>query len=462
MLRYVVRRMALVFPGLWILVSSLFILSKMVPGDPVLAAMKEQSELFSSADFSVSSRQYAQKSAQLGLDRPNFYFSILPATYDRQLYELPPFEQKFALELLKENVSWDKIQSLVKRVNELQDIEPDSTLQSESRLALITLSQWPADPKVLMEHAQVLMSDLSLAPRFQQAAKEIRTTSKALNANGGTKWQQFLPQIIWHGSDNQYHHWLSAVVTLDLGPSLVDGRSAWTKILLALRWTLLLNLISLMLAYGLGILLGTYAGWKGGSWDRVFQFAMYILYAIPIFWLATVLVVFFSTSEYGSWTNIFPATGIWHTSSNGSFMSMIGGNVTQLFIPVIALSVHLLAFVSRQMRSSMVAEKGKSYVWHARAFGIGERRIFWKHVFRNASSPLITMLGTLIPAAIGGSLVVEVICNVPGMGRLMFDAIFGNDWSVVIGVVLISGVLTMIGTLVSDVLYKWVDPRVSL
>jgi peptide/nickel transport system permease protein len=136
-------------------------------------------------------------------------------------------------------------------------------------------------------------------------------------------------------------------------------------------------------------------------------------------------------------------------------------NAGQFVIPILCLTLSITAYVSRQVESSVNEENPKRYILQTKAKGLGDHSIIWKHLFRNSSFPLITLISGILPASISGSLVLEVICNIPGMGRLLVDAIFGQDWSVVILVVFISSFLTIIGLLLSDILYRIADPRLQ-
>jgi peptide/nickel transport system permease protein len=220
-------------------------------------------------------------------------------------------------------------------------------------------------------------------------------------------------------------------------------------------------LSAILLAYLFATLIGTYAGWWGGSFDKISSFILYLIYSIPVFWLTTILVVFFTTPEYGSWTNVFPTAGIWDATSLDSFGTIIRKNGGQFIIPILVLSTTLMAYLARIVRNSIIEEKSKTYVTHARTKGLSEKSILWRHIFRNASFPLITLFASAFPAALAGSLVIEIICNIPGTGRLLYDSIIDQDWPVVLGVVMISSLLTILGLLVSDILYRWADPRVK-
>jgi peptide/nickel transport system permease protein len=270
-----------------------------------------------------------------------------------------------------------------------------------------------------------------------------------------------IPDFIWHGLNNQFHHWIVNSFSLKFGLSVVDGQPASRKIWLALRWTLIINILSIAIGYLLAILTGVYAGWWGGAFDRMMSLILYFIYSIPVFWLTTILVVFFTTTEYGSWTNIFPAAGIIRAEASDPFLKVISRNAGQLIIPVLVLGTSLMAYIARIVRNSVAEERYKSYVTHARTKGLTEHYILWKHVFRNASFPLITLLASVLPASLAGSLVVEVICNLPGSGRLLYDAVIDHDWPVVNGVIMISALLTILGLLISDILYRVADPRIK-
>ncbi|MDX1410254.1 MAG: ABC transporter permease, partial [Saprospiraceae bacterium] len=155
------------------------------------------------------------------------------------------------------------------------------------------------------------------------------------------------------------------------------------------------------------------------------------------------------------------------TSGIGSYrylsgLDRLGSLVAHLFLPVLCLLLAALAYLTRQMRGAMLSEMGKDYIRMARVKGLSDRAVYWKHAFRNALFPMITLVGAAIPASISGSVIIEVIFNIPGMGRLLYDGILRQDWPVVFTIVLLSALLTVIGYLVSDLLYRIVDPRVRI
>ena len=232
-----------------------------------------------------------------------------------------------------------------------------------------------------------------------------------------------------------------------------------TRIYSALGYTLWLSLWSILLTFIPGIPLGLFlAVSKKKYLKNSLRTLVYGLYSTPLFWLATLLLIFFTSPDYGSWTHIFPSPAalMLQDSGTGGLWASIG----YFALPVICLSLNGMAFIARQMEQSAVREKFKTYILMSKARGNTDFKTLWHHLFPNALFPMITLLGAVLPALISGSLVIEVIFNIPGMGRLMWDSIFGQDWNTVYTVLMLGGILTIAGQLLADLLYVKNDPRV--
>ncbi|MEM9848821.1 MAG: ABC transporter permease, partial [Bacteroidota bacterium] len=172
-------------------------------------------------------------------------------------------------------------------------------------------------------------------------------------------------------------------------------------------------------------------------------------------------IVFFTTPQYGM--DIFPSIGLGSSSmEDDPFWTVFFERAGHLILPIFCVTYAALAFITRQMRAAMITVLSQDYIRTARAKGLNERKVIWKHAFRNALFPLITLLGSLFPSLIAGSVILEIIFNISGMGSLIFDAIFAQDWPVVYSVLMIGTMLTMLGILLADLLYAWVDPRIRL
>lgn len=270
------------------------------------------------------------------------------------------------------------------------------------------------------------------------------------------KW---LPVFYWHGTHNQYHQWMGGFITFKPLTSLIDGRNAWSKIFDALSWTLLLNGLAFILAIVLGVLIGLWSGRHDGlKKERVVNIILFTLFALPSFWLATLFIYFLSSGE---WLSIFPAGGLgpYHSASN--VFQKWAVLLTHLTLPVLCLALGSLAYISRQMKQSVVNQFHQPYVLSLRSLGVSEKTILRKHVFRNALFPVITMIGGALPALLSGSLIIEVIFSIPGMGRLMYTSLVARDWPVVFPILMFGAAITVFSYILTDVIYKWADPRVK-
>ncbi|MBI4237370.1 MAG: ABC transporter permease [Deltaproteobacteria bacterium] len=258
----------------------------------------------------------------------------------------------------------------------------------------------------------------------------------------------------------QYGRWLRRIVTLDFGNSFQDERPILRKIAEALPITLLLNLIAICIIYCIAIPTGVWNALRaGGLWDQGTAVLFYILYSLPAFWVASLLLIFFAGGDYLNW---FPIVGfISEGAEQLSWWQRAGNVLWHLVLPIICMTYGGFAFLSRFSRSVMLDVVKQDYMRTARAKGLSEWRVIVRHGFRNALIPFVTLFGTLLPGMLGGSIIIEQIFSVPGMGRLSFEAVMARDYPLVMALATIDSLLTLIGLLLSDLLYAVVDPRVS-
>jgi len=202
------------------------------------------------------------------------------------------------------------------------------------------------------------------------------------------------------------------------------------------------------------------AGYRGGRFDQITTVGLFLLFGIPSFWVATLLTNFFTTPAFGM--DFFPSMGFGEIPEGASVWTTIRIRAAHLFLPVLCLAYPSWAYVSRHLRRSAVHEMDQAYVKTARLKGLSRSAILWRHVLRNASFPIITLLANILPALLAGSVLIERIFNLPGMGQLLYDAALTRDWPVVIIVVLLNGLLTAAGLLLADLAYALADPRVRL
>ncbi|WP_293859238.1 ABC transporter permease [uncultured Alsobacter sp.] len=251
--------------------------------------------------------------------------------------------------------------------------------------------------------------------------------------------------------------YVAALARLDLGWSVAFSKPVLTVILERLPNTLLLMGAAIALAFGLGSLLGVVAGSRPGSaTDRALSIGSLALYAIPGFWLGLVLIIVFAVQL--RW---LPSGGIETIASGLGGLARAGDIARHLVLPVSALGLLYLALYLRMMRTSMAEVWRQDFARAALARGVPRRRVLWRHVARNALLPLVTMLGLQAATMLGGSVVIESVFAVPGLGRLAHEAVAQRDTPLLLGIILVGALVVILVNLAVDVAYAALDPRVG-
>jgi len=258
----------------------------------------------------------------------------------------------------------------------------------------------------------------------------------------------------------QYFSWLGKLATLDLGNSFSsDRRPVTDKIMERLPITITINVLSMILIIIVAIPIGVLSAVHQDSlFDKITGVFVFIGFAMPTFWLALLLMILFGV--YLGW---LPISGI--RSLNYEYLPpwiAFIDLVKHLILPVLLSAFGGLAGLSRYMRANMLEVIRQDYITTARAKGLSERVVIYKHALRNALLPVITILGLSVPGLIGGSVIFETIFAIPGMGQLFYMSAMSRDYPVIMGVLFIGAVLTLIGNLIADVSYALVDPRIRV
>ncbi len=252
--------------------------------------------------------------------------------------------------------------------------------------------------------------------------------------------------------------YLKQVLTFDLGYSFRHGMSVSELIVSRLGPTLLLMLTVLVLSVGLGVLLGAIAARNLNRWrDNVISLLAVLAYATPVFWAGLMLIVLFSVKL--GW---FPTSGMEEVASFNQGMARVVDIAHHVVLPAVTLTLFYLALYTRLMRASVLDQFAMDYVVTARAKGLTERQIAWRHVLRNAALPVVTMAGVQIGALLGGAVVVETVFAWPGLGFLAYESLFARDINLLLGIFFISGCLVVVVNLAVDLLYSLLDPRIEL
>ena len=255
----------------------------------------------------------------------------------------------------------------------------------------------------------------------------------------------------------QYVIWLRNLVTLDFGRSFIGWRPISEKIAERLPVTLTLNVFALLIVYIIAIPIGIFAAVRQNTvTDRLITLVLFILYSMPAIWVGTMLMIYVGSTGW------FPTDGL--NSAGHDHLTTLGwlwDRVWHMVLPLVTLTYAGFASLSRYMRSSMLEVIRKDYIRTARAKGLTERVVVFKHALRNSLIPIVTISVMSLPGLLAGSIIVEKIFNINGMGLMMWDAVLKRDYYVVMAVTTISASLVLLSLVLVDVVYALVDPRIS-
>jgi len=288
---------------------------------------------------------------------------------------------------------------------------------------------------------------------------DLQTT---LNPEAGLEARAQLEKL--YGLDQpihvQYANWLKRLVQLDFGQSMSgDHRPVWEKIKERLPLTFGMNVASMVLTLLIAVPIGVAAAWwRGGMFDKLSTVVVFVGFAMPGFWLALLLMLWLGIN----WP-VLPISGL--TSLGYDSLSPFGKfwDLTKhLILPIFIYTSGSWAGMSRFMRSSMLEVLRQDYIMTARAKGLPSRTVLFKHALRNALMPVITILGLSVPSLIGGSVIIESIFALPGLGQLFYQAVMARDYPLIMGSLVLGAVLTLLGNLLADVGYGLADPRIRI
>jgi len=251
----------------------------------------------------------------------------------------------------------------------------------------------------------------------------------------------------------RYWHWLEAALRGDFGFSRLHAEPVLIVLGPALAQTCRLMLASFTLSVVLSVSLGVLAALRPGSArDSVIGFLAFAGISVPVFWLALVLILVFAV-----WLHWLPASGITTVGAGGFF-----DQLRHLVLPVVTLALAITGQFIRFVRASMIETLRMDHIRTARAKGAGERRVVLVHAFRNALIPVVTVMALSFGGLFSGALITETMFAQPGVGKMIYDAILGNDYNLALTGLLFATLVTLLSNLVADLAYAWLDPRIAL
>lgn len=479
MTTYLIKRIATMVPTFFAVSLLVFFIINIAPGQPGAVASQDGTE-----EATGSGREaFRVFKSQFNLDKPillNFRYKVTRAEVEEKLVQAlnkgkahRPSDQMRAIEWLEDLGRFS--------VPHLLAIAEDHADQDLRKMALRSLGE---NAQRRMQHAY----GRKATPEEREYNKEVQIENERLRALAPPKgdsydhaalvaeWKTWFQEvkaerfeltpaeewkILLFETRFALYWW--KLLHLDFGISHIDKRPVLGKIMGKLKYSLTLAVPSLVLAYIIAIPLGIFSSVRRDTIeDKTLTVILFMLYSLPSFFVGTLLLATFSMGSDFPMLHWFP-TGGWQGANfhELTLLGKIGDVLWHLCLPLLCMTYGSLAALSRYARTGLLEVINADYIRTARAKGVPESMVILKHAVRNGMIPVITLMGTILPVLIGGSVIIEVIFGIPGMGLMSYEAILQRDYNVIMAVQLISAVLVMLGILLADILYAIVDPRIS-
>ena len=481
---YILKRVLIFIPTLFIISLLTFILIAAAPGDPADTMLNRSSGEGQATDRLATEQSYIQLRHKLGLDMPIFYFSVTNTAECDTLIRIAAKNDRETLDrMIFDYGNWAQIENYYHQLKGLQQAVITAKRDSTNADALIGIRNTVEN--FFIHHEDVVLTSLftelkkeiAAAPSLAEIKTKEEATETAYNKVKAeqTVWKNYIPRIQWSGTENQYHRWLfgnakwfgketdptttRGFIRGDYGISFFTKRPVKNVIWDGLWITMLISFFVIVIQYVISIPLGiSLAKRKGSTYDSSVTVVLFLTYSLPVFWIGTMAIFFLCSPDY---LNIFPPFGLGDATWSDGFFYKFGDLAYHLVLPLIIASYASFAYLSRQMRGSMLTVLGADYIRTARAKGLPENKIIWKHAFRNSLLPIITIFASFFPELIGGSIILEFLFTIPGLGQITYAAVIQKDYPMILTNTMFAAMLTLVGYLISDILYAVVDPRIS-
>jgi len=482
MFKYIIKRILIFIPTLLVVSLLTFALSSIAPGDPVEQMLSSQTGEGSSANLQANEQAYIEKRQELGLDLPIFYFSVGQMAVPDTLHRIPKRAHRDNLSrLINQHGNWNEISDYYYEIKEFEKEVYNVSRDSLTATPLINMKDAIKElyanykgediERQLKEIPKFLAATPSMGT-LQSGFDKLQSKHTAMTSKTST-WKNWIPSFKFYGTNNRYHHWFfgdkpwfgkddgnwrsAGFVRGDFGISYKDQRPVSTVLWEAIRWTFGINIVAILITYLVAIPLGIFSARnKGSISDQVITTILFLLYALPVFWIGTLMIIYLCGGDY---FDFFPP--FFRPDLDGGLFSDIKELAYYLFLPMVCWVYAGFAYLSRQMRGGMLTVLGQDYIRTAKAKGLSENKIIWKHALRNSLLPIITLFASIFPRAIGGSIIIEILFSIPGMGKVGYEAVVARNYPIVFAVMMFASILTLVGYLVADILYAVVDPRIS-
>ena len=478
---YVIRRLLIMIPTFFGISLIIFVVLNLAPGRP---GAQEQGSGLSSLSQQVSQESYQIFREQFHLDKPTLYntrFWLTDEDIEREVRIVAQTVEATASERIR---AYERLEDWGKHaVPHLITVMNRSAARGELRVrdfAVYFLSLAAKRPLVepFEPHPSAELAAVNRAIDKENAL--VRTLRYAVDAPEEEKqatvqaWRDFYEQrkaryqysaaekLKTFFLETRFANYWAKLLKLDFGVSLTTKEPVLTTLASKLKYSLSLSVLSLLLAYLLAIPMGIYSAvYQNTRSDRALTVGLFMLYSLPSFFVATLLLYAFSEGSDVKSLRWFP-TGGWQSqgAEHMTTLEALKDIAWHLVLPLFCMTYGSLAAISRYMRTGLLEVIRSDYVRTARAKGLNERLVIGKHAVKNGLLPILTLLAGLLPAVLGGSVIIEYIFGIPGIGLWVVEAIYQRDYNVLMGVQLLTTVLVLFGILLTDLSYALVDPRI--
>ncbi|MFA0961245.1 ABC transporter permease [Roseivirga sp. BDSF3-8] len=455
MLRYLLRRLLWAIPAVLAVALLVLLIGELAPQDWVAGRLEGTAGRFSDKN-TAEMRQtvYRRIRSQYGLDLPIFYVSITSLAEPDTLRSLYPSAlRELAGRVVYNYGNWEPAANYTSLVMEAET----ATLNNPDVASLIgPLYKWH-DVSTAKRQWMALAEFPGITTKTRSLTRQALVTLDNLERTA-TPWKNFIPKIRWHGINNRYHLWLTSLIKGDFGTSFRDGEAVNDKISTAVSQTLWVTIPALFMTFLLSLWLGKFLSQNSFSIPaNLSSTALYMLDAMPLFWLCLLFIMALVTLDL---YELLPFYDVISVPSSGP--QQVFTKLRQLIFPISCLALSSIPYVTKQVESAFKEVYPKEYITTARAKGLSESKVTWKHAFRNAIFPLITLISLFLPAVFAGSLVVEALFAIPGIGKLLTDSVIARDFPVVMGIVFYIALIRIGANILADIAYFASDPRIRL
>lgn len=470
MTRYILSRILFFIPSVAVISLLAFGMIRSLPGNTFLLLTAGASEdAFSPTASAESTRNLRKTASDLGADLPVFYIEITRGSMPRDAsFEWNPAKKKTLEKWTLDTGNYPAAKRWYEFLEQSAALlsrsgGSESVSEAKKIIHALSLSETEEETrKLYTELKEIVYGDSTLKSHKGWLSEGISAMEARYDRR--LRHLNFLPAVHFH-SRCAFGLWLfgngadkKGLIRGDFGHSLIDGKKVTASLYEKVWLTVALSLASLLLTYLISVPLGTWlAVYRGSAAEKVISSLLFLGFSLPSFWVATLAIVWFAG---GDGLNRFAAYGTGGLSLNMHAEEFFQTLFRHFTLPVFVWTYGGIAFVTKQTQTALLQASESQYFRAAVAHGIPMRNVIWKHLWPNSLRPLITMGANILPGLIGGSVVLETIFSLPGMGEWLYRAYFFRDYPVIMAVLFLGSVLTLTGYLLSDILLALTDPKI--